>query len=151
MGDPIRVVAVLKRILAEPDALGDGSADSIYLVDKIVSRSGRTTGHPGMSNHHVVHLGFRNLRWDGSWSGQIGSGPGRSAAESAEDSVRVVLMMKREFAELNALSDGSTNAIYLEDHIVSRFGRATGHPGCRGRHVEVLGFGNPRGGRSLRG
>ena len=100
-----------------------GSADSIYLGDKIVSRSGRATGRPGRSNHHVVHLGFENSRCDGSRGDQIGSGPGRSAAESAEDSVRVVLMMKREFAELDALSDGSTDVIYLEDQIVSRFGR----------------------------
>jgi len=42
-GDPIRVVAVPERILADPDALSDGSADSIYMGDKIVSRSGRTT------------------------------------------------------------------------------------------------------------
>ena len=38
-------------------------------------------------------------------------------------------MVKREFAELDALSDGSTDAIYLEDQIVSRFGKATDHPG----------------------
>ena len=59
--------------------------------------------------------------------------------------------MKREFAELDALSDGSTDAIYLEDQIISRFGRAMDHPGWRGRHVEVLGFGNPRGDDSLGG
>jgi len=57
--------------------------------------------------------------------------------------------MKREFAELDALSDGSTDAIYLEDQIVSRFGKVTGRPGWRGRHVEVLGFGNPRGDEDL--
>ena len=149
MGDPIRVVAVSKRILAEPDALGDGSADSIYLGDKIVNISGSVTGCPGRSNRHVVRLGFGNSRCDGSRGGQIGSGPGRSAAESAEDSVRVVLMMKREFAELDALSDGSTDVIYLEDQIVSRFGRAMGRPDWCGRHVEVLGFGNLRGSRCL--
>ena len=60
-------------------------------------------------------------------------------------------MVKREFAELNALSDGSTDVIYLEDQIVSRFGRVTGHPGCRGRHVGVLGFGNLRGDEGLGG
>ena len=60
-------------------------------------------------------------------------------------------MVKREFAELDALSDGSTNAIYLEDQIISRFGRAMDHPSWRGRHVEVLGFGNPRGDGSLGG
>ena len=60
-------------------------------------------------------------------------------------------MVKRESAELDALIDRSTNAIYLEDHIVSRFGRAMGHPGCHGRHVEVLGFGNLRGDGSLGG
>ena len=46
-GDPIRVVAVSEHVLAEPDALGDGSADSIYLRDKIVSRCSRTTDRPG--------------------------------------------------------------------------------------------------------
>ena len=59
--------------------------------------------------------------------------------------------MKRKFAELDALSDGSTDAIYLEDQIVSRFGRATDHPGWHGHHVEALGFGNPIGDRSLGG
>ena len=61
--------------------------------------------------------------------------------------VRVILVVKREFAESDTLGDGSTDAIYLEDQIVSRFIRATGHPGWRGRHVEVLRFRNPRGGR----
>ena len=36
-------------------------------------------------------------------------------------------MVKREFAELDALSDGSTDAIYLEDQIISRFGRVMDH------------------------
>jgi hypothetical protein len=36
-GDPIRVIVVMECILTEPDALGNGSADSIYLRDKIVS------------------------------------------------------------------------------------------------------------------
>ena len=112
-GDPIRVVAVSKCILAEPDALGDGSADSIYLGDKIVSRSGRTTGHPGRSKRHVVHLGFGNSRRGRSWSGQIKSGPGRGAAEFSENTVKVVSVVKRDFAELDALSDGSADAIYL--------------------------------------
>ena len=114
-GDPIRVVVVSERVLTEPDALGDGSVDSIYLRDKIVSKSDRTTGRPGRSKHRVVRLGFGNSRRGRSRSGQIGSGLGRSTAESAEDSVRAVLMMKREFAELDALSDGSTDAIYLEE------------------------------------
>ena len=52
--------------------------------------------------------------------------------------VRVVSVVKREFAESNALGDGSTNAIYLEDHIVSRLIRLTGHPGWRGFHIEVI-------------
>ena len=59
--------------------------------------------------------------------------------------------MKRKFVELDALSDGSTDAIYLEDQIISRFGRAMDHPSWRGRHVEVLGFGNPRGDGNLGG
>ena len=59
--------------------------------------------------------------------------------------------MKREFAELNALSDGSTDVIYLEDQIVSILSRPTDHPGWRCCHVEVLGFGNPRGDKCLGG
>ena len=102
-------------MLADLDALGNGSADSIYLGDKIISSSGRATGRPGRSDRHVVRLRFGNSRCDGSRSGQIRSGPSRSAAESAEDSVRIVSVVKREFAELDALSDGSTDAIYLED------------------------------------
>ena len=140
---------VVKREFAESDALGDGSADSIYLRDKIVGRSGWMTGHPGRGGHHVVRLGFGNPRRSRSRSDQIGFGPGGSAAEFTENTVRVVSVMKREFAESNALGDGSTNAIYLEDQIVSRFGRVTDHPGWRGGHVDVLGFGNPRGDGSL--
>ena len=60
-------------------------------------------------------------------------------------------MMKREFAELDALGDRSASAIYLEDQIASRFGRATDHAGWRGRHVEVLGFENLRGDEDLGG
>ena len=142
---------VSERVLAEPDALGNGSVDSIYLRDKIASGCSRTTGHPGGSKHHVVRLGFGNSRCAGSWGGQIGSSPGESAAESMEDSIRIVLVVKREFAELDALGDRSASAIYLEDQIASRFGRATDHAGWRGRHVEVLGFGNPRGDGSLGG
>ena len=118
-----------ERVLTELDALGDGSADSIYLGDKIVSRSGRTTGRPGRSKRRVVCLEFGNSRHGRSWSGQIGSGPGRSAAEFTENTVIVISVVKREFAELDALRDGSTNAIYLEDQIVSRIGKATDHPG----------------------
>ena len=60
-------------------------------------------------------------------------------------------MVKRKFVELDALGDTSANAIYLEDKIVSRFGRAADHPGWRSCHVEVLRFGNPRGDGSLGG
>ena len=63
----------------------------------------------------MINLEFSNSRCDGSWGGQIGSGSGGSTAESAEDSFRIVLVVKREFAELNALGDGSTNVIYLEE------------------------------------
>ena len=138
-------------ILAEPDALGNGSANSIYLRDKIASMCNRTTGRPGGSNRRVVRLGFGNPRCRRSRSDQIRSGLGRSAAEFTENTVRVVSVVKREFAESDALSDGSADAIYLEDQIVSRFGRATGHPGWRGLHVKVLGFGNPRSGGCLGG
>ena len=113
--DPIRVIAVPKSVLAEPDALGDGFADSIYLRGKRVGRSGWTTGHPRKSGRRVVRLGFENPRRNRSRSDQIGSGPGRSAAEFTENTVTVVSMVKREFAELNALGDGPTDAIYLED------------------------------------
>ena len=136
-------------ILAEPDALGDGSTDSIYLRDKIFSRSDGMTGRPERSKRRVVCLGFGNSRCDGSRGGQIGFGPGRSVAESAEDSVRVISVVKREFAELDALSNLSTDAIYLEDQIVSRFIRAMGHPGWRDRHIKALRFKNPRGSRCL--
>ena len=142
---------VAKRVLTELDALCDGSADSIYLRDKIVSRSSWTTGRPGRSGCRVVCLGSGNPRRSRSWGDQIGTGHGRSVAEFAENTVGVVPMAKREFAELNALGDGSTDAIYLEDQIVSKFIRATGHPGWRGRHIVALGFGNPRGGRRLGG
>ena len=114
-GDPIRVVAVSERVLAEPDALGDRSADSIYLGDKIVSGSGRTTGRPGRSDRGRVRLGFGNPERGRSRSDQIGSGPSGSAAEFTKNTVRVVSVVKREFAESDALSDGSADAIYLED------------------------------------
>jgi hypothetical protein len=104
---------VAKRVLAELDALGDGSADSIYLGEQIVGRSGKATGHPGRSDRHIGSLNFGNSRGDETWGGQIGSGPDGSAAEPAEDSVRIVSVAKRVFAELNALGDGSTNTIYL--------------------------------------
>jgi hypothetical protein len=142
---------VSERVLAEPVALGDGSADAIYLGDEIIGRSDRTTGRPGGSSRHVVRLGFGNSRCDMSSSGQIRSGPGRSTAESAEDSIRVVLMLKGELAESDTLSDGSTDAIYLEDQIISGSGRAMGHPDWHGHHVEVLRFGNPRSDESLGG
>ena len=136
---------VSERVLAEPDALSDGSADSIYLKDKIVGRSGWMTGCPGRGDRCVVCLGFGNPRRNGSRSDQIGSGPSRSVAEFTENTVRVIPMMKRKFIESNALGDRSTDAIYLEDQVVSRFVRATGHPGWRGRHIVALGFGNLRG------
>ena len=95
-------------------------------------------GRPGGSGRHVVRLGFGNPRCDRSRSDQIGSSPGRSAAEFMENTVGVVSVVKCELVESDALSDGSIDAIYLEDQIISRFGKATAHPGWRGRHVEVL-------------
>ena len=118
-GDPIRVVVVSERVLAEPDALGNGSADSIYLRDKIASWCSRMMGRPEGSNHHVVRLRFGNPRCDRSRSDQIRSGPGGGIAKFTENTVGVVLMAKCEFTESNALSDGSTNAIYLEDQVVN--------------------------------
>jgi hypothetical protein len=109
------------------------------------------TGRPEGRGCHVVHLGFGNPRHSRSWGDRIGSGPCGSVAEFAENTVGVVPMAKLKFAELNALGDGSTDAIYLEDQVVSRFVRATGHPGGRGHHVVALRFGNPGGGRRLRG
>ena len=113
--DSVRITLVAKRKFAKLDALGDGSTDPIYLRDQIVNRFGRATGRPGRSDRHMVCLEFRNSRCDRSWGGQIGSGPGGGTTESAEDSVRIVLVLKREFAELDALGDGSTDAIYLEE------------------------------------
>ena len=108
-------------------------------------------GCPGRSDHGGVRLGFGNPERGRSRSYQIGSGPGGSAAEFTENTVRVVSVVKREFAESNALGDGSTDVIYLEDQVVSRFVRATGHPSWRGRHIVALGFRNPRGGRCFGG
>ena len=71
---------MVKRVLAELDALGDGSADSIYLRDQIVSRSGRATGHPGRRGRHVEVLGFENPRGDRGLGGQIGSNPGEDVS-----------------------------------------------------------------------
>ena len=73
------------------------------------------TGRPGRSDRGGVRLGFRNPERGRSQSDQIGSSPGRSTAEFTENTVRVVSVVKREFAESDALSDGSTDAIYLED------------------------------------
>jgi hypothetical protein len=119
--DPIRVIVVSEHVLADPNALGNGSADPIYLRDKIASRCSGTTGRPGGSDRHIVRLGFGNLRCDRSQGDQIGSGPSRSATEFSENTVRVVSVVKREFAESDALRDRSADAIYLEDYIVSRF------------------------------
>ena len=96
------------------------------------------TGRPESSDRSGVCLGFGNPERGRSRSDQIGSGPGRSVAEFTENTVGVVPMAKREFAESNALGDGSTDAIYLEDQVVSRFVRATGHPGWHGRHVVAV-------------
>ena len=113
--NPIRVIAMAKRVLIEPNALDDGSANPIYLRDQIVSRPGRATGRPGRSGRHIVSLEFWNSRCDGSWGGQIGSGPGGSVSESVEDSVWIILVAKRELAESYALSNGSADAIYLRE------------------------------------
>jgi len=93
----------------------------------------------------VINLEFSNSRCDGSWGGQIGSGPCESTTESAKDSVRIVLVVKCVLVELDAFGDGSADSIYLGDQIVSRFNKATGHPGKHGHYVEVLRFGNLRG------
>jgi len=124
-----RVVVVQKSVLAEPDALGDGSADSIYLGDEIISRPIWMTGRPGRSGCRIVLLGFRNPKGSRSWGDQIGSGSSRCVAEFPENTVGVVAMAKCEFAESNALGDGSTDAIYLEDQVINIFIRAMGHPG----------------------
>jgi len=102
-----------KHIFAELDALGDGSTNSIYLGEQIVSRPGRVRGHLGRSGRHIGSLEFGNSGCDGTWGGQIGSSLDGSAAESTEDSIRVVSVVKCMFAKLNALGDGSTDAIYL--------------------------------------
>ena len=79
-GNPIRVVAVVKRVLAELDAISNGSTDAIYLEDQIVSRFGWATDHPGWCGRHVKVLGFGNPRGDGSLGGQIGSNRGEDVA-----------------------------------------------------------------------
>jgi len=58
-----------KHVLAELDALGDGSANSIYLGEQIVSRPGRVTGHPRRSGRHIGSLEFGNSGSDGTWGG----------------------------------------------------------------------------------
>ena len=99
--------------LDELDALGDGSANAIYLGESIVSISGRAMGHPGKRGCHVSDIEFGNSRRDDAWGSQIGSGLGGGSTESVEDSVWVVAVIKRVFAELDAFGDRSTDAIYL--------------------------------------
>ena len=103
---------VAKRGFTELAALGDGSASAIYLYEQIVSGSCRATGHPGKRSCHVGDIEFRNSRCDEAWGIQIGSGPG-GGTESVEDSVWVVVVLERVFAELDAFGDRSTDAIYL--------------------------------------
>ena len=71
------------------------------------------TSHPGKSGHHIGSLEFENSSCDEACGGQIGSGPDGSAAESTEDSVWIISVARRVFAELNALGDGSTDVIYM--------------------------------------
>ena len=57
-------------------ALGDGSANAIYLGDEIV---GRNSG-ARVARCCVSDVEFGNLMGGGAWMGQIGSDPGGSAA-----------------------------------------------------------------------
>jgi len=69
--------------------------------------------HPRKSGCHVGDVEFGNSRRDEAWGSQIGSGPGGGAVEFVENSIRVIAMAKHGLTELDALSDGSANAIYL--------------------------------------
>ena len=102
------------------------------------------TGHLEKSSHHIGGLKFGNSRHDEAWGSQIRSNPCGGAAESAEDSVWIVMVVKRVFAKLNALGDVSTSTIYLGEKIISYTGRATDHPGRSDGHIGGLGFKNQR-------
>ena len=78
--DTIRVVQVEESVLAELDALGDGSADKIYMGEEIISRCCRATGLPIADGCRVSNVMFENPKRDGAWKGQIGSDPGGGAA-----------------------------------------------------------------------
>ena len=77
--------------------------------------SGRSMGHAGKRGCHIGDIEFGDSRRDEAWGSQIGSSPGGGGAKSVEDSVWVVAVVKRVFIELDALSDGSTNATYLNE------------------------------------
>jgi len=46
------------------------------------------------------------------------------------------------FAELDALSDGASDTIYLREHIACRYSRATGRPKVAGSRIRDLEFRN---------
>jgi len=142
VGNLVRIVAVAKCRFAKSDALSDRSADTIYLGKQIIGRFGKVTGHPGKSCH-VCDIEFGNSRRDKARGSQIGSGPG-SGAESVEDLVWVVAVLKRFFTKLGALDDGSTDTIYLGSKIVSRSVRAGDHPRRAYFHASGIEFGTSR-------
>ena len=74
---------------------------------------GRAMGHAGKRGCHIGDIEFGDSRRDEAWGSQIGSGPGGGAVEFVENSIRVIAMAKHGLTELDALSDGSANAIYL--------------------------------------
>ena len=69
--------------------------------------------HPRKAGCHIGDIEFGNSRSDEAWGSQITSGPDGGTTESVEDSIRVVAVAKRVLTELDALGDGSTDAIYL--------------------------------------
>ena len=101
------------------------------------------TGHLEKSSHHIGGLKFGNSRHDEAWGSQIRSGPG-GGAESIEDLVWVVAVLKRFFTKLGALDDGSTDTIYLGSKIVSRSVRVGDHSRRAYFHASGIEFGNSR-------
>ena len=69
--------------------------------------------------------------------------------EAEGNAIRVSWMTLDAFAELYALSDGSADAIYPRDEIVSGDDVVTGHSGAKNRWVINVEFGNSTGDRAL--
>ena len=72
-----------QHVLAELNALGDGSGNAIYPGDKIVVADNRATCRPGANDRRIVDVKFGNSTNDGTLGHQIGSDACRIAALSA--------------------------------------------------------------------